>query len=231
MYILAIDTTGGVGAIALGRDELSLSVLTLPDNRPSESLLASIEKLLSKHNLALNEVGGYACAIGPGSFTSLRIGLSTAKALAYVHRQPIVGISSLQLMAEGVKRDNQLIVPMIPARRDAVYAVGLMANGEGWRSIIPECMYHLDEIGKLLERQSYMPHLIGEGFWRNQSFFEKALKENFIKDQQLPQRPSVEAMAKIAWQRISKGESDSLISLSPSYMQRPFAEISSLNNQ
>ena len=201
MHLLAIETTGGIGSVAVLTDGHRCSEMTLPDNRPSESLLGVIDQLLVANRLTLSDIALYACAIGPGSFTSLRIGLSTAKALAYVHKKPIIGISSLLVLAYGLHEKTGVMVPMIPARRGAVYATAGRFEGLEWKEMWPEGIYLVKEVDDFLSAQS-------DSFSVNSSLHP----------------PSAKHLAALAYQKWSAGKADDLITLSPNYLQRPFAE-------
>jgi len=101
-----------------------------PPRKQSEMLPGALCELLARHGLGLANVSGYAVGLGPGSFTGLRIGLSTVKALAYAHRRPVGGVSSLAALA----LDGPVNVPLLPvmvARRDEVYVGFYRRTGEG----------------------------------------------------------------------------------------------------
>ena len=101
--ILAIDTCGPLGSVALARleeDEIGLLGQTeLPGKTYSAQLIPAIRDLLAAHNLASAQVAAIVVTQGPGSFTGIRIGLATAKGLAEAHSIPIVAVSRLAVLA------------------------------------------------------------------------------------------------------------------------------------
>jgi len=99
-----------------------------PPRKQSEMLPGALCELLARHGLGLANVSGYAVGLGPGSFTGLRIGLSTVKALAYAHRRPVGGVSSLAALDGPV---NVPLLPVMVARRDEVYVGFYRRTGEG----------------------------------------------------------------------------------------------------
>lgn len=103
MFILAIDTSGKHGSVALCECAASacraLEVVPLSGGAYSAQLMPQIAALLSRHHLDKNAIDVFAAASGPGSFTGLRVGLSTVKALAEVLGKPIVAVSLLEALA------------------------------------------------------------------------------------------------------------------------------------
>ncbi len=106
MYLLATDTSGKQGSIALARaDEASadavdvLEVVPLDGGAFSAQLVPQIAALLAKHRVHKNDIGAFAVVSGPGSFTGLRIGLAAIKGLAEVLRKPIAAVSLLEVLA------------------------------------------------------------------------------------------------------------------------------------
>lgn len=108
-----------------------------PPRKQSEMLPGALTDLLQQHGLGLQDVTGYAVGVGPGSFTGLRIGLATAKALAYAHRRPLGGASSLAALA----LDGPPGIPLLPAllaRRDEVYVGHYRRDGDALVATAPE---------------------------------------------------------------------------------------------
>lgn len=86
----------------------------------SESLVPMIDQMLKGLNISIGDIGLYAVAIGPGSFTGLRIGLATVKAFAHIFDKDIIGVSTVEGLAFNLPY-NEIVVPMIDARRNRVY--------------------------------------------------------------------------------------------------------------
>ena len=99
MLILAIDTTGSSGSIALLRNAETLELVPLAGRTYSAQLMPQISALLARHKLDKRAIDAYAAATGPGSFTGLRVGLSTVKALAEITHRPIAAVSLLEALA------------------------------------------------------------------------------------------------------------------------------------
>lgn len=124
MLILAMDTSGPSVSIALWREGRLLAEITSQTGRPhSTTLMPLTEDLLKDCSLKVADIDAYACTSGPGSYTGLRIGVSTVKAMAYASGKPAVGISTLAAMAWPYMSNAGLIVcPMIDARNHRLFA-------------------------------------------------------------------------------------------------------------
>jgi tRNA threonylcarbamoyladenosine biosynthesis protein TsaB len=129
--ILGIDTATATASVALVEDgKLVLEEIRsaprhgAPAGRGNhaEILLPAIETVLSKTGLSLSAISAFAVSIGPGSFTGLRIGLSTVKGLVYGSEIPVVGIPTLAAIARKVTAWDGLICPFLDARKKEVYA-------------------------------------------------------------------------------------------------------------
>lgn len=126
--ILALDTTTDTCSVALTLSGTIEQSLTIAAREHTQRLLPMVEALMTKTGVSLKELEAIAYGCGPGSFTGLRICLSTAQGLAYGADLPLVPVSSLFAMAQGAVRlksfpseQNTLIVPAIDARMDEIY--------------------------------------------------------------------------------------------------------------
>ncbi|MDA8138672.1 MAG: tRNA (adenosine(37)-N6)-threonylcarbamoyltransferase complex dimerization subunit type 1 TsaB [Desulfobacteraceae bacterium] len=122
MRILAVDTATEVCGVALLIDgQIAVEQIISQGLTHTRTLMMSIQSLLIEAGLDLAEVDGLAVSRGPGSFTGLRIGISTVKGIATATGKPIVGISTLAALAHQAPVTTRLICPMIDARRGEVY--------------------------------------------------------------------------------------------------------------
>jgi len=121
--ILAVDTTTARGSVALADgDDVLAEVRFTSTDRHSTHALPAIEFLLRSAGWDPGTPEGYAVTTGPGSFTGLRIGLSTVQGLALASARPCLGISSLDVLASRIAGSAEWLVALIDARRDQVYA-------------------------------------------------------------------------------------------------------------
>ena len=123
MKILAVDTSSSYGVVSISEDEQVLGEFSITSNEThSARLLPSIDWLLKMVGLSMKDVDAFAISLGPGSFTGLRVGLSTIKGFAWSTNKPIVGMNSIEILAYQYKCSHCTIVPMIDARKGRVYA-------------------------------------------------------------------------------------------------------------
>jgi len=113
MLILASDTSTKTASVALLRNRTTVveSFINIGRNH-GETLLPEIVNLLSSGNTTLDEIDLFAVTIGPGSFTGLRIGVSTVKGLAFATGRPVVGVSTLETLASNLSNSLIAICPM-----------------------------------------------------------------------------------------------------------------------
>jgi tRNA threonylcarbamoyladenosine biosynthesis protein TsaB len=122
MLLLAIDTSGRNGSLALARGETTdkleiLELLPLAGRMYSAQLIPQLKTGLERHQLTKADLDGFAVVVGPGSFTGLRVGLSTVKALADVLKKPIAAVSVLQAAARVTGSHGHVIVAVDAGRQ------------------------------------------------------------------------------------------------------------------
>lgn len=131
--LLHIETATDICSVAITQGEQVLSVRESHDgNSHSKNLLPFIDEVLKACTKTLSDLQGIVVSIGPGSYTGLRIGVSTAKGMAYSLQIPIIAINTLESIAYGCREQNSNvqadIIPMIDARRMEVFACRYQAN-------------------------------------------------------------------------------------------------------
>lgn len=129
MNILSIDTTSELGSIAITSGERVIEEAVLePGDGFAQILFGAIENLLARNSLKIADIGGFASASGPGTFTGVRVGLTAAKGLAEAMSRKVVAVSNLKAMADFGTR--KLRAPWIDARRGEIYGAVYSATLE-----------------------------------------------------------------------------------------------------
>lgn len=162
MLTLAFDTSFKTATVALLQDDTVLydAVINVGLNH-SEILLPAIEQACRQSRIDIKDIDLFACTLGPGSFTGLRIGVSTLKGLMLATKKPAVGVSSLAALALNVTDSAALIYPVMDAGRGQVYTACYKYNDEGLlNQICPEKIIDPKEI--LLDSNQDVI-LVGEG--------------------------------------------------------------------
>lgn len=249
MTVLGFDFTGNVGSLAVVRDDVIIAedVLTSPDGF-AHLIFDRLNALLSAAGIALAEVDCFASASGPGSFTGVRVGLSTAKGLAEAGGKPAIGISNLRAMASLAwtshgatsRIDNlcsnnvaqtiqsaasrlvgtTLRAPVIDARRNDVYAALYDSSGN---AIVPE---QVNQLAKFLEVAS-VPASNGFQFiTQNAEWLRELLPEAFANWPVVESPATLAAsVARCAADNLSRGAVGDPASLDANYVRRSDAEL------
>jgi tRNA threonylcarbamoyl adenosine modification protein YeaZ len=148
MKILCIDTATEFGLVAVAGDERVCSYVRWRSaGRHGENLLGYIESALSDAGTSRADLSGIAVVTGPGGFTSLRVGLATAKGLALGLDLPIFGVSSLRVMARSIESAADSVrVPIMKAYRGDVFAAAYVMSHDELKELVPPQSGHPTEV-------------------------------------------------------------------------------------
>ncbi len=155
MKILGIDSSGMVASAAIIADGVLASEFTVNNKQThSQTLLPMIEKVVDMSGVSLESLDAIAVAAGPGSFTGLRIGASTAKGMGLALKKPIVPVPTLEGLAYRVGVADGLICPMMDARRNQVYTGIYRIADSGLECLEEQCAVAIEEIGEKINALS-----------------------------------------------------------------------------
>jgi len=228
MRALAVDTSTATAAIAVAGDNGLLGEFLVKDLKThSQKLIPMLGELLEKLNLTPEDIDIYAAVTGPGSFTGLRIGVTTIKAMAYALKKPVAGITSLDALAHAaVVPEGMLVCPIMDARNNQVYTAlykpqnGLMANLSGYMGL------HIAELVKQIEEKYENANILfaGDGVMLHRDFLKIELNErcSFMPDFTLQQMAA--SAAHVALCRYARGEVMDYQELVPFYLRPSQAE-------
>jgi tRNA threonylcarbamoyladenosine biosynthesis protein TsaB len=220
MLILAIDTSGPSGGITLAEaDEKSFRLLEsapIAGGTFSAQLIPTFAALLTKHGYRVQDIGGFAAASGPGSFTGLRVGLSAIKGLAETLRKPIAVVSVLEALASLAEHTGR-IAAAIDAGRKEVF-LGLYEKSD-------EALLLQRE--ELLSQQDFAAALVAEGdVWVITS--DAAIAELAASSDSAVlavARPGSDVIARLGANKLLAGETVSVEELDANYLRRSDAEL------
>ena len=165
MMLLAIETASPDVSVALhdGTRVIASQSLSI-GSRHAEALLPAISHLLDQCGQSLSGLTHLAVDRGPGLFTGLRVGLATARALAFSLDIPLVGVSSLEAIAVDGARDGETVIAALDARRKEVYAAAYSVNdGVLWQLVAPFVASPADASVRLASAQLDSAVLVGDG--------------------------------------------------------------------
>lgn len=137
--ILGIESATGLAGVALSVDGVVIaSTQVTRGPRHAEILVPSIQFVTEQAGVALDEIDAIAVDVGPGLFTGLRVGIATANGLAQALGTPMIGVSSLDLLAHAMRHGGGEIVPVLDARRSEVYSARYeVVDGDIKRTVEP----------------------------------------------------------------------------------------------
>ncbi len=166
MLILALDSTALVGSVALCDNEHLLAECTLnTGNTHSETLLPTVEFVLKACGVTVDEVDLFACTVGPGSFTGVRIGAATVKGISFGKDKPCVGVSTLEALATNACAFEGIICPCMNARREQVYNALFESKGGKLTRLCEDRALTIEDLLRELEgyASAHKIYLVGDG--------------------------------------------------------------------
>jgi len=224
MRILAVETATPQGSIALADDSGVLVEIQSPEGMAhARWLMPAIEQLFRETGLSLEEIDGLAVSAGPGSFTGLRIGLSTAKGLALAAGKPVVAVPTLDALARPVPSRRRLLCPILDARKKEVYAAFFHPDGKGGLT------RQTDDLAlppdRLAERIAEPVLFAGNGIDPYRQVLEAVLGRRALFASKRFHFPRARAVAELGLIRLAGGRADALESLEPRYVRLSEAEM------
>ncbi|MCI8482302.1 MAG: tRNA (adenosine(37)-N6)-threonylcarbamoyltransferase complex dimerization subunit type 1 TsaB [Clostridia bacterium] len=180
MKILSINTSSNICAAAILEDTTLIKEISVNDaNTHSVKLMPIIDELLKATNLSISDIDLFACDKGPGSFTGIRIGISTIKAFCDVTSRPCIGVSALEALAYSCNFEG-LICALIDAKNDNVY-YGLFEYKNGVYTQIGEFLadniHNITEILKICNKPVFF---VGNGSVIYKDVLQSTLKQNAL---------------------------------------------------
>ena len=223
MNILSLDSTAIASTVAICNDERLLAQFTLNNgNTHSETLLPMIEHSLSLLKMTVDDIDLFACSAGPGSFTGVRIGVSTVKGLAFAKDKPCVGVSSLEALAYNLAGIDGLICPVMNARRSQLYNALFICKDGRLTRVCEDRLIPVGELEEELLGYTDMPiYLCGDGYEIAKDAFSRV---STCKTPAMQIHQSAYSVALCALEEARKGTVGGDIELSPVYLRASQAE-------
>ncbi len=256
MRLLALDTSTKVTGVCLYRldspdapgalsGRLEGLVEEAQERSHAEEVFRLVEKLLAKTGIKKQEIDGFACCIGPGSFTGLRIGITIAKTMAQFTKRSLFGISTLQSLlygslleveeggrlhlAEAEMGPEVLQVPLLDARSNRIFASAGILREEEWQELLPESLRYEEDFQKELEglqEKFALPKLrwVGSALSKHPALKERTDFFSRVTSEEA-EHSAVLGCAFLAGQRALRGKGDDPLDLRPNYLRKSQAEM------
>lgn len=223
--LLAIETSSLVSSVALLHEQTLRAELTIQARLThSEQLMPHIADMLDKASVGKADIDGIVVSIGPGSFTGLRIGLATAKGLAFAWQTPIVGIETPTSLAWNFVGNADKICPLIDAQKGNVYASVYKWNRSVLETLDEVSIMPLDDVLERLQKQGEPVVFCGDGALLGRQKIAAA-SDLFRIAPPTMVIPRAGSLALAGQQRLAAGEADDCMTLTPAYKRRSEAEV------
>lgn len=217
MKILAVDTSSAICSVALLDDDKLIDEINLDNGRThSENLMPLVDEIIRKNNIAVNDIEFIACCVGPGSFTGIRIGVSSIKAIAEVLNVKLAQVTSLETLAANVENE-ETIVSLIDARNNQVYC-GIFdkeynLKEEALADDINEAINHIKQYNGVV--------ITGNGIEVHKELLEKELINVKFAEEN---RQLAKNVGKIGYKKLKENAVENADTIIPIYLRKSQAE-------
>ena len=217
MKILAVDTSSAICSVALLDDDKLIDEINLDNGRThSENLMPLVDEIIRKNDLAVNDIEFIACCVGPGSFTGIRIGVSSIKAIAEVLKFKLAQVTSLETLAANVENE-ETIVSLIDARNNQVYC-GIFdkeynLKEEALADDINEAINHIKQYNGVV--------ITGNGIEVHKELLEKELINVKFAEEN---RQLAKNVGKIGYKKLKENAVENADTIIPIYLRKSQAE-------
>jgi tRNA threonylcarbamoyladenosine biosynthesis protein TsaB len=225
--ILAIETSGRTGsiAIALGEQMLSEANFSGP-MRHSAEIFPAVHKLLVRFSRKPKEIEHIYISVGPGSFTGLRIAVALAKTMHLANAAKIIAVDTLDVIAANatdyIKEEKAKgltkIATILDAKRSQFFIAAYQNKQGQWKKSMPDCLMTAEQFIENCGGKSRPVWLLGEGLVYHKDKF-KADGIRFLDEKYW--NPRAEKVYKLGWEKALAGQFADPLTLQPTYLRRP----------
>lgn len=214
---LAIDTSTDTASIALSASGMAQAEMSwMTGQNHTVELMPNIIHLLSQGKIEIGQLKAIIVAIGPGSFNGLRVGVGTAKGLAFALEIPLIGVGTLEVEAYPYAAAGLPICPLQPAGRGEIATATFQQVDGDWRKLAEEHISTIDDLAKQIDT----PTIFCGRFPEESSMrLKELLGEKAIIYDKTMRRAGF--LAELGWRRLGSGDSDEPATLQPLYLRHP----------
>lgn len=225
MKILGIDTSGSALSVAV-TDGSKLRAEYWIDRglTHSQQLMPLTDRLLYDLNLTVEDMDAFACAKGPGSFTGLRIGVATVKALGFAMKKPVVGINTLEALCYNMPGAEGVLCPMLDARHEQVFTAAYRWHGERLETLLPPQALPVSDIMAALKPYGERVWTLGDGALTYDAIVREVLGTAAATPPASLRMPRASSVAWAAACALAAGKPADGKDLKPEYLRKSQAE-------
>lgn len=217
--MIGIETSGPIGSVCICDNGTAVGKKKFGRRLGhGNEIVSSLNSLFQETAATFHDIDLIAVSIGPGSYTGLRVGVTCAKTLAYSLNRPVIGVPTLDVLAENVPSDVKIFCPVIDARRKSVYACIYARNGSEQQRITDFLLIFPNDLLRILPDQIL---LFGDGIIPYKDIF--AQKNFTVSPKGLGVACAVN-VAKLGLKRYEQGERCEIETLEPLYLRKSEAE-------
>lgn len=224
MLALAIDSSQDICTLALGTETQLIAEYHFRHKMNLlRRLLPNIEEMLTDAGLAASELDAVVVSLGPGSFTGLRIGVTTAKSLAYVTGKPVVGVGTLDAIAWGSGARSGIVCPMVYARPgEAYWSLFDAATNE---RLTDYAVGPIEEAMDASDAYETSAVFLGTGARKNAEAITSRFGAGAILRESWLDFARGAVLLDLGLKRLSRGETDDAMALAPLYVRKPTPQV------
>lgn len=225
MRILAVDTSCTTASVAVTEDGKVIAELSTQHAKThSQKLVPMIESLMALMDTGLDTMDLFAAAIGPGSFTGLRIGVVTIKGMAYALKKPVSGVPTLDALAWSVKDFDGIVCPMLDARNQQVYTALYEVRHGDMNRISDYMGLPVSELVGSLKAYDQDLLILGDATYLHYDQLKRELHTKLYRADPVLYTPRAACTALIAENLALQGISQNAFELEPLYLRKSQAE-------
>ncbi|HEY5583213.1 MAG TPA: tRNA (adenosine(37)-N6)-threonylcarbamoyltransferase complex dimerization subunit type 1 TsaB [Ruminiclostridium sp.] len=225
MKILALDTSSSVATVAILQDDVIIGEYSCNNvETHSQRLMPMIQSLLERVGLCATDIDAFSASIGPGSFTGLRIGVTTVKSMAFAAGKPVISVYTLDALAYNLSMSKELICPIIDARNSRVFtAVYRFINGKLER-LTDYFGIHINELVDIIRPMEGEIVFLGDACNLHRDYFVLELGERVSIAPPNIALAKASSVAVLARNAFLEGKLESCYDMVPFYLRKSQAE-------
>lgn len=232
MLIFGIDTCCMAATAALMSEDVLVAQTVINHKKThSQKMMPQIEEMFRAAELMPSDVDAYAAAVGPGSFTGVRIGVATVKAMAQAHKKPCVAVSTLEALAFPSCFFDGVVSPILDARRGQVYNAIFEGDVNGMTRLAEDRALSLEELLAELEKINKKVMFMGDGVPVHREKISDVLGDKAIFAPKITRLNLAGAVAELGLEKFKRGETVEYGELVPQYVRLSQAEQDQLRKQ